>query len=85
MVNITPMHTVSTPPGEYKYEVGTKSVVGNLINERYRPKTTTYWRYRLSSLAQESLVNITPMHTVNAPLGEYKYKVGTKSVVGNLI
>ena len=31
MVNITPMHTVSTPPGEYKYEVGTKSVVGNLI------------------------------------------------------
>ena len=30
-VNITPMHTVSTPPGEYKYEVVTKSVVGILI------------------------------------------------------
>ena len=31
MVNITPMHIVSTPPGEYKYEVGTKSVEGILI------------------------------------------------------
>ena len=31
MVNITPMHTVSTPPGEYKYEVGTKSVVGGQV------------------------------------------------------
>ena len=25
------MHTVSTPPEEYKYEVGTKSVVGILF------------------------------------------------------
>ena len=79
------MHTVSTPPGEYKYEVGTKSVVGILINGRYRPKTTTFLCYCLSSLAQESLVNITPMHTVSTPPGEYKYEVGTKSVVGILI
>ena len=42
MVNITPMHTVSAPPGEFKHEVGTKSVVGILINGQYRPKTTTY-------------------------------------------
>ena len=64
------MHTVSTPPGEYKYEVGTKSVVGILI---------------IVYLGQESLVNITPMHTVSTPRGEYKYEVGTKSVVGILI
>ena len=34
------------------------------------------------AVAQESSVNITPMHTVSTPLGEYKYEVGTKSVVG---
>ena len=30
-VNMRSTQTVSTPPGEYKYEVGTKSVVGILI------------------------------------------------------
>ena len=79
------MHTVSTPPGEYKCKIGTKSVVGILILGRYCPKTTKYWRYCLSSLAQESSVNIRPMHTVSTPPGKYKYEVGTKSVVGILI
>ena len=30
-VNMRSTQTVSTAPGEYKYEVGTKSVVGILI------------------------------------------------------
>ena len=42
-------------------------------------------RYRLSSLAQESSVNIRPTHTVSTPPEEYKYEVGTKSVIGILI
>ena len=73
------MHTVSAPPGEFKYEVGTKSVVEILKKQQHIEV------YCLSSLVQESLVNITPMHTVSTPQGEFKYEVGTKSVVGNLI
>ena len=42
LVNIKPIHTVSETTGEYKYEVGSISVVGILILSRYSPKTTNY-------------------------------------------
>ena len=49
-----PMHTVGTPPGEYKYEVGAKYVtVGILIKGRYRPKDVIVY------LAQPKKVRLT--------------------------